>query len=325
MKIGVVSAGAVGSYYGAMLLRQGAEVHLLLRSDYEAVRENGLRIQSAEGEFTVHPHAHREPGTIGECHLVLVSIKTTANDRLAELITPLLGRDTAIVSLQNGLGNCEQLAGLFPKQPILGGLCFVCLNRTAPGIVRHFAFGKIVLGEHNERAAGRAHDIAELFKAAGVPCSVADRLEDGLWEKLVWNIPFNGLGVAGVAGLTALESRGESMPETLGTVMPTDQLLADPAWEDWVRGIMNEIVAVAQAKGLAVDSGLTEKMIENTRAMGEYRASTLLDFEQNRPMEFESLFAEPLAQCRAVGLKIDRLEALVAVLDKIHRKTCIKL
>lgn len=317
MKIGVVGAGAVGGYYGALLLRSGAEVHLLLRSDYEVVRDNGLRIQSGTGEFTVHPHAHCEPGTIGECHLVLVSLKATANDRLGELITPLLGADTAILCLQNGLGNCEQLAALFPRHPILGGLCFVCLNRTVPGVVRHFGFGKIVLGEQGAKPGERARAIAELFNAARVPCSVADRLEDGLWGKLVWNIPFNGLGVAAAAGLNALETGGQSMPGTLGGVMTTDQLLADPAWEDWVRAIMNEIVAVAHAKGLEVESGLPEKMIKNTRAMGEYHASTLLDFEQNRPLEFEALFVEPLAQCRASGVKTDRLEALVAVLGKV--------
>ena len=317
MKIGVVGAGAVGGYYAAKLLRDGAEVHLLLRGDYETVQTRGLQIQTAESEFTVHPHAHASPETIGACHLVLVGLKTTANDRFAELITPLVGKDTAIVCLQNGLGNCEQLAEIFAPEKIMAGLCFVCLNRPDSGVVRHFAFGKIVLGEHAGPPRERTAAIAELFKAAGVPCSVAENLEEGLWEKLVWNIPFNGLGVAAAAGLDALESAGQKMPAEFGAVMPTDQLLADSKWETWVREVMNEIVAVAQAKGLKIDPELPGKMIENTRGMGEYRASTLVDFERGQPLELESLFREPLCQARDTGVPVPRLEALCVVLEKL--------
>ena len=318
MKIGVVGAGVVGGYYGGKLCRHGADVHLLLRGDFEAVNANGLKIHSPKGDFVIYPHAHETPETIGECDLVLVCLKTTANDRFAELITPLVGKDTAILCLQNGLGNCEQLAQLFPPKKIMGGLCFICLNRIAPGVVRHIAFGKIVLGEHAGPPRERTASLAEMFNAAGVPCSVAENLEEGRWEKLVWNIPFNGLGVAAVAGLDALESAGQKMPAEFGAVMPTDQLLADSKWEKWVREVMNEIVAVAQAKGLKIDPELPGKMIENTRAMGEYRASTQSDYERGQPLEMESLFREPLRQAQASGTPVPRLESLCVVLEKLN-------
>jgi 2-dehydropantoate 2-reductase len=317
MKIGVVGAGVVGGYYGGKLCRHGAEVHFLLRSDYEAVKSSGQQIHGPDGNFVVYPYAHIVPETIGECDLVLVCLKTTANDRFAELVTPLVGEDTAILCLQNGLGNCEQLAKLFAPEKIIGGLCFVCLNRIAPGVVRHIAFGKIVLGEHAGPPRERTAAMAELFKAAGVPCGVAENLEEGLWEKLVWNIPFNGLGVAAVAGLGALESAGQELPDHPGPAMPTDQLLADPKWEKWVREVMHEIVAVAHAKDLKIDSDLPGKMIENTRAMGEYRASTLIDFERGQPLELESLFREPLRQARATKVPVPRLESLCVVLEKL--------
>ena len=318
MKIGVVGAGVVGGYYGGKLCRHGADVHLLLRGDFEAVNANGLKIHSPKGDFVIYPHAHETPETIGECDLVLVCLKTTANDRFAELITPLVGKDTAILCLQNGLGNCEQLAQLFPPKKIMGGLCFICLNRIAPGVVRHIAFGKIVLGEHAGPPRERTASLAEMFNAAGVPCSVAENLEEGRWEKLVWNIPFNGLGVAAVAGLDALESAGQKLPDPPGSAMPTDQLLADPKWEKWVREVMHEIVAVAQAKGLKIDSELPGKMIENTRAMGEYRASTQIDYERGQPLEMESLFLEPLRQAQASGTPVPRLESLCVVLEKLN-------
>ena len=199
----------------------------------------------------------------------------------------------------------------------MAGLCFVCLNRPDSGVVRHFAFGKIVLGEQDGPPRERTHAIAAQFKDADVPCTVAENLESGMWEKLVWNIPFNGLGVAAVAGLDALESAGQKMPGQLGSAMSTDQLLADPKWEKWVREIMHEIVAVAHAKGLKIDPELPGKMIENTRDMGEYRASTLVDFERGMPLEMESMFLEPLRQARATGVAIPRLEALCAVLGRL--------
>jgi len=137
VKIAVVGCGAVGSYYGAQLARAGHAVHFLLRSDYEAVRRQGVRIQSPEGQFQVHPHCARRPEEIGPADLVLIGLKTTANGQFPALLPPLVGPESAVLTLQNGLGNEEQLARLFPAAQILGGLCFVCLNRIAPGVIRH--------------------------------------------------------------------------------------------------------------------------------------------------------------------------------------------
>ena len=315
MKIGVIGAGAVGGFYGGKLCRTGEDVHFLLRGDYETVNSRGLRIDSADGDFTVYPNAHDSSEAIGPCDLVLVALKTTANEHYAKLITPLVGKHTAILCLQNGLGNCEKLAELFGMEKILGGLCFVCLNRTAPGVIQHLAFGKIIMGEHTRPPQKRTHAFAALFKETGVPCTVSDNLEQGLWEKLVWNIPFNGLGVAAAVGLPAL--KGEPLPGTSGPAWSTDQLLAHPEWEDWVRALMDEIIIVANAKSLDLDPELATTMIERTRAMGTYRASTLIDFENGQPLEIESMFHEPLHQAQATGVPVPRLEALCVVLGKL--------
>src|SRR2546429_5442460 len=125
MKIGVVGCGALGSYYGAKLSRDGREVHLLLRSDYEAVRRNGVQVRSVEGDFHVQPKCARAPAEIGVCDLVLIGLKTTANHQFPQLLPPLVGANTAVMTLQNGLGNEAQMAALFGPERILGGLCFV--------------------------------------------------------------------------------------------------------------------------------------------------------------------------------------------------------
>ena len=311
----MIGAGAVGGFYGGKLCRTGADVYFLLRGDYEAVNTRGLRIQSPDGDFTVYPHAHDTPEAIGPCDLVLVALKTTANEHYQKLITPLVGKHTAILCLQNGLGNSEQLTELFGAEKIFGGLCFVCLNRSAPGVIQHLAFGKIIMGEHTRPPQKRTHTFAALFKESGVPCTVAENLEQGLWEKLVWNIPFNGLGVAAAAGLPAL--KGGPIPDPLGPVWSTDQLLAHPEWEDWVCSLMHELIAAANAKSLALDPEIANAMIERTRAMGAYRASTLIDFENGQPLEIKSMFCEPLRQPQATCVPVPRLEALCVVLGKL--------
>src|SRR5258706_10560342 len=110
MKIGVVGPGAVGSYYGAKLWRDGHEAHFLLRSDYEAVRRRGVKIKSVEGDFHANPRAARAPEEIGICDLVMIALKTTANDLFPQLLPPLVGGNTVVLTLQNGLGSEEELA-----------------------------------------------------------------------------------------------------------------------------------------------------------------------------------------------------------------------
>src|SRR5262245_47544842 len=127
MKIGVVGCGALGSFYGAKLSRDGQEVHFLLRSDYDVVRRRGVEILSADGNFHAHPKVAKTPEEIGVCDLVLIGLKTTANHQFPKLVPPLVGENTAVFTLQNGLGNEEELAKLFGPEKILGGLCYVCL------------------------------------------------------------------------------------------------------------------------------------------------------------------------------------------------------
>jgi len=323
VKIAVVGCGAVGSYYGAKLARVGHEVHFLLRSDYDAVRQQGVRIQSPEGDFQVQPHCARIPQEIGPADLVVIGLKTTANEQFNQLLPPLAGPATALLTLQNGLGNEEVLARLFPPSQIMGGLCFVCLNRVAPGVIRHIGYGQVVLGEFQRPPGPRIHGLAARFCDAGVPCAVSENLARAHWEKLVWNIPFNGLGVAGAAGFDALErlapAARPSVPApqtaTCQPCLTTDQLLADPRWARLVRDLMLEVIAAARALGFDIPDAFADEQITRTRTMGAYRASTLIDFERGQPLELQSLFLEPLRQATQAGVAMPRLTALCAALS----------
>jgi len=311
----------VGSFYGARLALAAHETHFLLRSDFEKVRRNGVSVCSPQGDFHVRPKCARLPEEIGPVDLVLIGLKTTANSEFGRLLHPLVGPATAILTLQNGLGNEAQLARLFPVEQILGGLCFVCLNRIEPGIIHHIAHGAIFLGEFERWPEPRTHDIAGAFRHAGVPCTVTDNLARTHWEKLVWNIPFNGLGVAAAAGFEALDSPGSAawVGRHGGPCMTTDELLAEERWALRVRQLMLEVIAAARALGLDVAETLADKQIERTRTMGAYRASTLVDFERGQPLELESLFMEPLRQGRRAGLPMPMLSALCAVLERLDK------
>ena len=334
MKIAVVGCGAVGSFYGACLARAGHEVHFLLRSDYEVVRRKGVFVHSPRGDFHVQPTCARRPEEIGPSQVVLVALKTTANEQFRRLLPPLVGQGTALVTLQNGLGNEERLARLFPAEQILGGLCFVCLNRTEPGVVRHIDHGRIVLGEFQRWPEPRTHELAGTFRQAGVSCVVTDNLARAHWEKLVWNIPFNGLGVAATMGFDALageelEIRGEKFPRPLvdpaATTLPTDQLLSDRRWAKLVRDLMLEVITGARALGFDLADSLAESNIEHTRTMGAYKASTLIDFERGLPLELESLFLEPCRQAKEKGVSVPRLERLCQVLRALDPARSVQI
>jgi 2-dehydropantoate 2-reductase len=324
MKIAVVGCGAVGSFYGARLSRAGADVHFLLRSDYDVVRRRGVRIESVDGDFTVHPPAACRPEDIGVCDTVLIALKTTANDQFTTLLPPLTGPTTRLLTLQNGLGNEERLAALFGPDRVFGGLCFVCLNRVAPGVIRHLAHGQVVLGEYQRPPSERVAELAGWFERAGVGCRVAPDLARTHWEKLVWNVPFNGLGVAGVVGIENLLAGRVPEHGIRTATLPTDELLGDSRWAQWVRELMEEVIRAGRTLGHPLSDTLAEQNLERTRCMGAYKASTLLDFERGFPLEVESLFAEPLRQARAAGVATPRLEALCVVLQELERRRAIE-
>jgi 2-dehydropantoate 2-reductase len=319
MKVGVVGCGALGSFYGAKLCRDGQEVHFLLRSDYDVVRRRGVTIRSIDGDFHVNPRCARQAEEIGVCDVVFIGLKTTANDQYPALLPPLVGEHTAIVTLQNGLGNVEELARLFPARQILGGLCFVCLNRVEPGVVVHTAHGKIVLGEFSGWPEPRTHDIASMLRHAGIPCDVTDNVRRAHWEKLVWNIPFNGLGVASAAGIDALMA-GAPVADPPLPCLATDKLLADPRWEQLVRELMREVIATAAALGLVLRPGTEDFQVSRTREMRAYKASTVIDFERGQALELETLFLEPLRQAQKAGVPAPRMQRLCDVLTQLDAK-----
>ncbi len=291
-RIAVVGSGAIGSYYGGKLANFGRDVQFLMRSDLEVVRRSGIRIRGkAENIHVAKVNCYATTAEIGACDLVVIAVKATANAALLHLLPPLLHETTMLLTLQNGLGNEEFLAENFGAERVLGGLCFVGLNRVAPGVIEHYDGGRVILAEYSGYPKPRTHDIAWEFKRCGVVCTVGERLAFERWRKLVWNIPFNGLAVA-AGGID------------------TAAILADERLRATALALMDEVIAGANACGYALPTALALKQMKATETMRAYRPSTLIDFEEGKPLELEAIWGEPLRRATAAGAAMPQLACL---------------
>jgi 2-dehydropantoate 2-reductase len=299
MRIGVIGSGALGLYYGALLQRGGHDVRFLLRRDYQAISDTGLTVTSPHGDFRLsRVNGYRSSTEIGAVDLVMVGLKAYANDQLVALIRPVVNQGTTILTLQNGLGNEELLTAAFGEEHVVGGVAFLCCNRGEPGTVHHLDQGSIRIAEYARGFSPRVERLAELFKQAGIPCEACADLARIRWEKLAWNIPFNGL-----CTLTGL---------------PTDRLLACPETARLITEIMQEVISAANRQRLSEPieaAGFIERMLQVTAGMGAYRPSMMIDRQQGAPLELDAIYRIPLERAAAVGTPMPRVAMLCALLE----------
>jgi 2-dehydropantoate 2-reductase len=291
--IAIVGSGALGTYYGVRFGRGGAEVRFLMRSDLAAVRDRGaMAIREKESVLELRPVlVSGSVEEIGPVDLVLVTLKTTANAELPRLLPPLIGPQTTVLTLQNGLGADEFIASLVGSERVVGGLAFIASTRTAPGEVTCYHPGSITLGEFGRPATDRTRSLAAQFTTAGVKIRVVDDLMSARWHKLVWNVPFNGLAVA-AGGIT------------------TDRICADVALAARVQRLMREVQHAAGKLGFVISDDFVRQQFDVTPPMGAYRPSSLVDFLAGREVEVEAIWGEPLRRARAAGTEMPELARL---------------
>ena len=298
--IAIIGAGAIGQYYGARLIQHGHPVHLLTRSDCAHIRQSGINVQSRDGDFSLQPDkigVHDDPAKMPKADLVIVTLKTTANHQFEELIRPVLKDDSIILTLQNGLGNEQQLGKLFGHHRVMGGMAFVCINRIGPGQISHTDHGLIKIGEPTGGITDRARRISEIFTYSKIPCSPVENLTYGRWDKLVWNVPFNGLGAA------------------LG--MTTDKLISSSQGMSLVRSLMHEVVAICRAQNLKMELSVIEEKIRHTQTMGAYKTSMQIDREFGRAMEVDAVIGRPLAEAAKYNVSTPYIRMLYEILSLI--------
>jgi len=303
-RIGIIGTGAIGGFYGVMLARAGFDVHFLLRSEFCAVVELGLQVHSAPfGALTLNPvQAYNTAEDMPPCDWLLVGAKTTSNSDLAPAIIQAAAAGAKVLLLQNGLDVEDSLRELLPDSlHLLGGLCFICVHRAGPGIIEHQALGAVHVGYHSgpvmADAAARQQIVeqgAGLFRTAGLDSQAMANLQQARWQKLVWNVPYNGLSVL------------------LGA--STSPLMADQHSRELIQALMAEVVQGAQACGHSMPPGYAEHLFKVTEKMPDYWPSMYHDFLQQRPLELAAIYARPLDSARAAGCPMPKIEALYQAL-----------
>jgi 2-dehydropantoate 2-reductase len=302
MKIAVVGTGAIGSFYGGKLAYRGRDVHFLLRSGFAKIKRSGIRIRGKKENFHIAKvQAYKTADVIGPCDLVLIALKATNNEALLRLIPPLLHPHTVLLTLQNGLGNEDFLAQHFGAARVMGGLCFICLNRISPGLIEHLDYGNLSIGELLGPPKPRTDEVAGEFQQSGIVCRVVDNLMQERWRKLVWNIPFNGLTIA-AGGIT------------------TEDILRDVSLHSVALALMNEVIEAAKGCGYNLPADVAVEYMKRTETMGAYKPSTLLDSEAGRALEVEAIWGEPLRRAQASGTAMPRLEQLYALLKSLNAR-----
>ena len=295
MRYGIIGTGAIGGYYGAKLAHAGEEVHFLLHSDYEYVKQHGLQVDSCDGSFHLdNVNVYQHAGDMPQCDVVLVGLKSVNNNKLQSLLSPLLHGETLVVLIQNGIGVEEDVQKIFPDVQLAAGLAFICSAKTQPGLVSHQCYGSINLANYSCQDEALMQTVVDEFRAAGIETGLVE-YHEARWKKAVWNMPFNGMTVA-------LHTQ-------------TDKLLKNPSTRQLIREQMMEVVRTAQHLGVKnLDESFVAKMIETTDAMTPYSPSMRLDYDFHRSMEIYYLYTRPLEIARASGCPMPKLEMLEAEL-----------
>jgi len=300
MKIAIIGAGAVGGYYGALLSQAGADVSFVARGAHrDAIRANGLRIIGVQGDFTVHVAAEDDPARIGPVDVVILAVKTYDNTSAFPLLMPLLGPDTCVLTLQNGVDSANDLAGVVGQSRVLAGPTYIATAIEGPGVIRQTgSHRRIVFGEVFDPPATitpRVQDLADLMCAADIHAEPVADARIPLWEKFIYLAPFAAFTGAARKPIGAIWEDAEARETFMAAVAEVEQ--------------------VARATGIEVAADVRDRVATYTAGIpGSTRSSMLIDLQAGKRIEVESLPGSVVRRGREVGVKTPIMRGLYAVL-----------
>ena len=286
MRIAVMAAGAVGGYFGGRLAASGADVHFIARGRHlEVLRRDGLRIESPLGDLHLaEVQADDNPAAIGPVDVVLFAVKLWDSEAAATTCRPLIGPETAVITLQNGIGNAARIASVIGMDHAVGGAAYIASVLAEPGLVRHGSgFARLMFGETDGSESLRLGAFLDACGAAGFDATLSRDVERDLWEKFVFLV-----GLSGITGLTR---------------EPIGPSLDDPDRRAFFHDLMKEVVAVGRADGVALDPDFADDRIAFAETMpADMRASLLGDLERGNRLELDWLAGEVVRRGRALGV-----------------------
>ncbi|MGA2594290.1 MAG: 2-dehydropantoate 2-reductase [Bryobacteraceae bacterium] len=302
MKFVIAGAGAVGAYLGAAMARAGLDVTLFARgAQLRAIAERGVRVVSPEGDFEARPKATGDLESIGPADVVFLAVKAHSLPDLAPRLPPLLGADTSVVSLQNGVPwwftHLERvdpggsIAAAIEARRVIGSLVYFATEVAEPGVVRHIEGRRISIGEPDGIRSARCRAIAEALIAAGLRCPVTTHIREEIWVKILGNVAFNP-----ISALTGATLAG---------------MVADPDVAALVRAIMAEAECVAARLGIKLPVTIEQRMAGAAK-VGAHKTSMLQDLEAGRPLELEALVGAVLELGERLGVAMPATRAVYA-------------
>lgn len=300
MRIAIVGSGAVGGFYGALLARQGHDVAFVARGAHlAAIREHGLRVRGAAGDFAARGRADSDPAALGQADLVILAVKTYDNDSALPMLQVLAGPRTAVLTLQNGVDSVDQVAAIVGLDNVLGGATYVATAIAEPGVIvqtgthRRIVFGEV--SNTGDEPSVRVKDIAELMRAADIQAEPVANARPALWEKFVYLAPFAGF--------------------TGAARMPIGPLRELPGFFDLALRACAEVAAVARAEGVTLPADMPQRLRAYIDALPALtRSSLLIDLQSGKRIEVESLQGSVVRRAAAAGVDVPIMQTLYAVL-----------
>lgn len=302
MRIAVMGAGAVGAYFGAKLAIAGHDVAFIARGKHlAAMRKDGLTVHSSGGDLHIRSARFTaDTEEVGKADLILFCVKSYDTISAAELLKPMIGDNTIILSLQNGVDNAEKIAQLWGDKRTLPGVVYIGAQIKAPAMVTHSAGGKIIFGQIDGTISAPANLVEQTLSAAGIPNELSTNIHKVQWSKLLWNAPFCAISCLARA----------NMPQIVESE-PLVQLALE---------CMAEVKAAALTRGIDLPCALFDEAISFSRGLGGFKPSMLQDLEAGKPLEYKAFNGIVVNLLRQAGKAAPVNQSFYAVLEYLDRK-----
>jgi 2-dehydropantoate 2-reductase len=303
VRFAIMGSGGVGGYFGGRLAQAGEDVTFIARGAHlEAIQKGGLTVKSVAGDFQVRPKATSDPATVEGVEAILFSVKGYDTEAAARQIHPIVGPDTVVLCVQNGVDNEEKLEAILGKGRVLGGVVHILSTISAPGVITQTAGPRTLkFGEMDGRITPRTECLLQVFKHAAIQAELSTHILVDLWEKFLF--------ICAHGGVTALGR------------LSIGEILACPPTADFYRGVMEEIAAVGRAKGVPLPDDAVERALAFARSLQPHMRSSLAhDLSQGNRLEVETLSGTVVRYGREVGVPTPYNFAIYACLRPSHEK-----
>jgi 2-dehydropantoate 2-reductase len=302
--IAIIGAGAVGTFYGGKLAKAGFNVQFQSKFMF-ASKTKAMHVKSVWGDFDFPIQVYSDINSMDKADFIIISAKSCNPQRdliqYSTLIKKIRKQNSIILVLQNGINMEEKLGKVFPKNPILGGLAFTCINRITHEEIHHIDYGQIKIGSLQKKFEKEAKLITKIFLEAGIDTKYEKNLRKARYEKLLWNVPFNSLSV-------------------IGNKSSTKEIIEFKPLFDLAKKLMLEVRSIAKKENIDLKKSLIDEMLERTKKMKPYKTSMLLDFENGNTMEVESILGEIYRNGKSLKAITPHLDYTYSVMQFLNRK-----